>query len=97
MNPLPPPPSEAIEAYLKMRLNRPGRSRLFASGYEKYGTTLETIGNCTTPLMFEDDSIEGGLYGIAGTGFLDAQCSLRFIKNAANLCLGMIQLFRSRF
>jgi hypothetical protein len=47
--------------------------------------------------MFEDDSIEGGLYGIAGTGFLDAQCSLRFIKNAANLCLGMIQLFRSRF
>lgn len=64
------PPREALEAYLLLNLQRPGRSRLFASGFENYGTTLGTIGNCTTPLMFEDTSIEEELYGIAGTCFL---------------------------
>jgi hypothetical protein len=70
MKPFPPPPPEAIKTYLEMPLHRPGRSRLFANGFERYGTTLETIGNCTSPLIFEDDLPEGELYGIAGTCFL---------------------------
>lgn len=87
MNPIPSPPPEAIKAYLEMPLNRPGRTRLFADGYERYGTTLATIGNCTSPLIFEDEFSEDvSLYGIAGTCFLVCYRNVIFVVTAQH-CL----------
>jgi hypothetical protein len=86
MNTIPTPPPEAIRAYLEMPLNRPGRTRLFANGYERYGTTLKTIGNCTSPLIFEDEFPDGELYGIAGTCFLVCYRNVVFVITAQH-CL----------
>lgn len=86
MHHLPSPFQEATEAYLKMQFLRPGRCRLFANGYEQYGPSLNSLGYCVNPLIFEDNSVIEEFYGVAGTCFL-ARYRHRLFAITAQHCL----------
>jgi hypothetical protein len=82
---LPPEAVNALREFLKMKSPRPGRMRLMAEKFGKYGPTITSLASCVHPLIFETD-IEGTEYGIAGSCFL-AKYKDRLFVITAKHCL----------
>lgn len=82
---LPPEAMKALHDFLTKKINQPGRIRLMAEKFDKFGPTLTSLASCVHPLIFET-GIEGADYGIAGSCFLARYKGQLFVITA-NHCL----------